>query len=399
MPKKTKEVKEKVEGEVTTAEPLLSEKQQKINDVIAQINKDYGKKVIKKADEGNFSFVVRVPTGITSMDRDMVGGFPAGTICEIWGAGNVGKNALLYLTAIQVQRNYGEDAAIAFICSEPFDKTYAKNLGLKIAFSKKEIEEQEEAIGRKFNDEELAYLKEQVGNIVVIPTISAEMALSIATDIASSNEFQLIGLDSIGSLVSTAEQEAEIGKKLYGGITIPMQQFVNKWYMLGTKTTMIMINQVRQVMDRPNKYSPEFHSPGGEALKHMRFVSIFMRRAGKIKKKIGDTEVVIGHEVYWEDSKQKGGGHDGHHGVYHFYKGEEGTTLGPAIYEDLVETAVEDGVIDMTIDKRKKIYTYKEFVCESLESMIECIQKNNLFDQIRNDVFQVNNIKCLFRYQ
>lgn len=327
------------------------------------------------------------------MDIAIAGGFPRGAISEIWGVNNVGKNAILVYAAIECQKIYGENACIAFLCTEPFDKKYVKNLGLKIAFSDEEIEEEERAAGRKFNPDEIAYLKEQVGTIVINVNSSAEQLLEIALDLVGL--FQIIGIDSIGALTSTAEAEKNVGENVFGGISRPMKQFVNKFYMMNSNTSIIGINQVVDNTKRMNDYSPEFKPPGGNALKHGKFISIFMRRGGKIKKTIDGKEVVIGHTVSWEDSKQKGGGHDGHTGEFPFYKGEYGYCLGPDKCQDLVKECVLVNIIE----KSGAWFAYNgEKIGQGIDAAADFIrQRPELFDQLRRECFVQNEIKCVFK--
>ena len=154
-----------------------SERRKLLENVVEDINRKIPGS-IGFAEETDGSFILRRATGILSLDTALRGGFPRGII-EIIGEPNIGKTALVCKTAIEIQKNYGNDSCIGIIAIEKFDKKFWKDLGLKISFSNEEIKYMEEGLGRKLTEEELVAYKEQVGNIVLSPALTIEDALEV----------------------------------------------------------------------------------------------------------------------------------------------------------------------------------------------------------------------------
>jgi len=84
-------------------------------------------------------------------------------------------------------------------------------------------------------------------------------------------------------------------------------------------TCVIGINQVRDNMNRANKYSPEIIETGGWALKHARWVTVQMAKA-----KLREGTTRVGSTVRWEITKQKAGGHEGAKGEFDFFYSQGG---------------------------------------------------------------------------
>ena len=341
---KPKKVKQEV-GEAVVGEPTH---RQIIEKVMAGINKELKSNIITFASEYDGSFLLRRPTGITSLDIAIQGGLPRG-ITEIAGENNVGKTQLSVEVCKQIQTNYGEDACIALCMVEPWDKPFWKNLGFKVAFSDEEIATGEKALKRKYTPEELAYLKEQTGQVIHAKCMNAETMLNTALQLIETGIFQLVVIDSVGSMMSQQLDEKEFGEKTYGGNSTAIQEFVNRFTQLKTNTTVIMINQVRDNMKAGSSpYAEEFRVLGGNALKHGKFLGIWLTKGAKIKEKIGSTDLEVGRSTGWFIKKQKCGGPDGERGNYNFYKGKHGFPLGINIWEDLVVTAVYYGIVEQS---------------------------------------------------
>lgn len=321
-----------------------SERRKKLENVVEDINRKIPG-AISFAEDTDGSFILRRPTGILSLDNALRGGFPKGII-EIIGEPNIGKTALVCKTAVEVQNNYKENSCIGIIAIEKFDKKFWKDLGLKIAFSDEEIKYMEEGLGRKLTETEHSQYKEQVGEIVISPALTVEDALEVCLGMVKSKLFQLIIVDSIGAVVTDAQNEKTLDEKTYGGIAGPMGTFVNKVNLLNENTTILIVNQLRDNLKMKNPYDDPYKEAGGWALKHAKLVSLRMTRGEQIKKKVQTNDLIIGRYVNWVIKKGKGGTPEGSKGSYPFYKGKYGYTLGIDTIQDIILTGVEYDVVE-----------------------------------------------------
>lgn len=333
----------------TTEETTTASAKEILLKVINEVNKAFKSNIISFASDYDGSFLLRRPTGITSLDIAIQGGLPKG-ITEIAGENNVGKTQLSVEVCKQVQENYGEQSCIALCMVEPWDKPFWKNLGFKVAFSDEEISTGERANKKPYTAAEKAYLKEQVGEVVHAKCLNAEDMLSTALKLIETGLFQLVVVDSVGSMMSEQLDDKEFGEKTYGGNSTAIQEFVNRYTQLKTNTTVIMINQVRDNMKAGSSpYAEEHRVLGGNALKHGKFISIWVSKGAKIKETINGVEgIEVGRSTGWHIKKQKCGGPDGERGHYNFYKGKYGFPLGIDVYEDLLATAVFYGIIEQS---------------------------------------------------
>ena len=117
MAAKTTEKAEKQEPKVPKKpkkrKPKKATKQERLELLSAAINKELGgHAVIMPAQDVPNVHILRRPFGIPSMDMRIGGGLPASGISTISGPPGVGKSLLCWQAAAQVQKNYGDNAAI-----------------------------------------------------------------------------------------------------------------------------------------------------------------------------------------------------------------------------------------------------------------------------------------------
>jgi RecA/RadA recombinase len=133
--------------------------------------------------------------------------------CIFAGEKNCGKSYLAYRNAGVIQQTYGAEAKIVLVVSEVIDKAFMKNAGLKIAYTDKEVEDYKKAykdtFGKDLEPEKIAYLKEQVGEILINRTGNTEEALQFCVEVLKSNEAHILILDSLGGLESDEEDKKE----------------------------------------------------------------------------------------------------------------------------------------------------------------------------------------------
>ena len=251
-------------------EDIRIAKQKALNDVVAKLQKNFGKGVIMKLGDEVVESVEVIPSGSIQLDRALgVGGYPRGRIIEIYGPESSGKTTLAIHAIAEAQKAGG---IAAFIDAEhAFDRYYAEKLGV------------------------------DVDNLFISQPDNGEQALEIADQLISSAAIDIIVIDSVAALTPKAEIEGDMGENKVGLQARLMSQALRKMTatLNRTHTTCIFINQLRE------KIGVMFGNPetttGGNALKFYASVRLYMRRVTSIK----DGEDVIGNQVRVKVIKNK----------------------------------------------------------------------------------------------
>lgn len=245
-------------------------KDKALEEVMAQIEKQFGKGAIMKLGTEEHIQVEATPSGSISLDIALgVGGYPKGRIIEIFGPESSGKTTFA-LEAIAACQKEGGRAA--FIDAEhALDPVYSKNLGVNI--------------------DELLLSQPDTG----------EQALEIVDALVKSEAVNLIVIDSVAALVPQAEIEGEMGDSHVGLQARLMSQALRKLSgtINKTKTTAIFINQLREKVGV--MFGNPETTPGGRALKFYSSVRLDIRRGEQIKN--GDQ--VIGNKTNVKVVKNK----------------------------------------------------------------------------------------------
>ena len=220
--------------------------------VIAQIEKQYGQGAIMQMDEHKYARIEGIPTGSLALDIALGGaGIPRGRVTELFGPESSGKTTLALHIVASAQCLGG---VAAFIDAEnALDVTWAKKLGV------------------------------DVGSLLVSQPDTGEQALEIVEMLVRSNSVDVIVVDSVAALTPKAEIEGEMGDSHMGLQARLMSQAMRKLTSIinKSKTSLIFINQIRM------KIGVMFGNPetttGGRALKFYSSIRIDIRRIATIK--------------------------------------------------------------------------------------------------------------------
>lgn len=228
------------------------EKDKTLEQVLLDIEKQFGKGAIMKLGEGGLKDIDVVSSGSLALDIALgVGGYPKGRIIEIYGPESSGKTTFALHAIAEVQKTGGK---AAFIDAEhALDPVYAKKLGVNI------------------ND------------LLLSQPDTGEQALEICEALVRSEAMSIIVIDSVAALVPQAEIEGEMGDSHVGLQARLMSQALRKLSgaINKTNTICIFINQLREKVGV--MFGNPETTPGGRALKFYSSIRLDVRRAEQIK--------------------------------------------------------------------------------------------------------------------
>ncbi|MCL2540332.1 MAG: recombinase RecA [Firmicutes bacterium] len=229
-----------------------TDKNKALDDVLAKIEKQFGKGAIMKLGDAPAQKIEVFPTGALTIDMALgIGGLPRGRIVEIYGPESSGKTTVALHVIAEAQKM---GATAAFIDAEhALDPVYAKALGVNLV------------------------------ELYVSQPDTGEQALEITDSLVHSGAVDIIVIDSVAALTPKAEIDGEMGDSHVGLQARLMSHALRKLTGIINKsnTCVIFINQLRE------KIGVMFGNPetttGGKALKFYASVRIDVRKADAIK--------------------------------------------------------------------------------------------------------------------
>ena len=227
------------------------DKEKALAQVLADIEKQFGKGAIMKLGEREKREIDTSSSGSIAVDVALGGGYPKGRIIEIFGPESSGKTTFALHAIAEVQKEGGR---AAFIDAEhSLDPIYASNLGVNIA--------------------ELLLSQPDTG----------EQALEICDALVKSEAVNIIVIDSVAALVPQAEIDGEMGDSHVGLQARLMSQALRKLSgsINKTNTIVIFINQLREKVGV--MFGNPETTPGGKALKYYSSIRLDIRRGEQIK--------------------------------------------------------------------------------------------------------------------
>lgn len=223
-----------------------------LDQVLADIEKQFGKGSVMKLGEQEHQKIDVIPSGSLSLDIALgIGGYPKGRIIEIYGPESSGKTTFALHAIAEAQRQGGR---AAFIDAEhSLDPQYASKLGVDI------------------------------NELLLSQPDNGEQALEICEALVRSGAISVIVIDSVAALVPQAEIEGEMGDSHVGLQARLMSQALRKLsgIISKTNTIAIFINQLREKVGV--MFGNPETTPGGRALKFYSSVRLEIRRSEQIK--------------------------------------------------------------------------------------------------------------------
>lgn len=324
------------------------DKEKALAQVLADIEKQFGKGAIMKLGEREKREIDTSSSGSIAVDVALGGGYPKGRIIEIFGPESSGKTTFALHAIAEVQKEGGR---AAFIDAEhSLDPIYASNLGVNIA--------------------ELLLSQPDTG----------EQALEICDALVKSEAVNIIVIDSVAALVPQAEIDGEMGDSHVGLQARLMSQALRKLSgsINKTNTIVIFINQLREKVGV--MFGNPETTPGGKALKYYSSIRLDIRRGEQIKQ---GTDVV-GNKTVVKVVKNKIAPPFKIANVEIMY-GEGVSKEG-----ELVDLAAEAGIVE----KNGAWYSYKgEKIGQGKENVKSLLKENKkLCQEIENKVREYYNV-------
>lgn len=222
------------------------------------IEERYGEDIIEKYEDIPAREIRTIPTGSISLDISTgIGGIARGRFTEIYGPESSGKTSL----CLSIAKS-------------------AISQGLNVLYV-----EPENALDYK-------YIESTVGTIdpkkfLLAQPETAEQTFDICEAAIKSHEFQVVILDSIGSMVTEDEKEDDPTKAHVAPMTRKLGQFLkrNAYEIRKEDVAFILINQIRDAIGNP--YAG-MSTPGGHILKHLLAVRIQLNKSEDITVKRDD---------------------------------------------------------------------------------------------------------------
>ncbi len=323
-------------------------KVQALENALSQIDKAFGSGAIMRLNGDDITAIPAISTGAISLDLALGGrGMPRGRIIEVFGPESSGKTTLALNVVAQAQKK----GVAAFIDAEhALDPTWAKKLGV------------------------------DVDALLVSQPDTGEQALEICEMLVRSNAVDVVVIDSVAALIPRAEIEGEMGDTHVGLQARLMSQAMRKLTGAIAKSDcmVIFINQIREKIGVMFG-SPET-TPGGRALKFYSSIRVDIRRIGSIK----DGDQAIGNRVRTRVVKNKT--------APPFRTAEFDIMFneGISITGDLLDLAVEDGIVD----KSGSWFSYGEVrLGQGRENSKAHIAENpEMFEEIKQKVLVARGV-------
>lgn len=256
--------------------------------LIDKINKDYGNTVIS----GTLPPRERIPFSSPYLNYVTYGGIVYGSSSEFVGAESSGKSTLAQDLISQFQRIEKERYETN---RKEIEELLPKAKGKEIERLNARLEALKERktvyldLEFTLDGTWLAKLGVDANKVFIIQpqAMGVETPLDWIIQLAETSEVGFIVIDSIGSMVSGAEEEKSLNDATYGGISKALTRFYKKVmpYVKKNNIALLVINQTRD--DMANPYN-QFNRPGGKMNKFAQSLTLGLVGGEKLDERYGD---------------------------------------------------------------------------------------------------------------
>lgn len=276
------------------------------------INKKFKEPILGNKDVGTFLGSDYIPFPTPSLRYIFHGDMPTETIFELSGQFSSGKSSLCFAMTREAQQKFKADydREVAELQSkESLNKTETVRLAELIENGTRRV---------LYVDAEmccdLEYMEKcgiDLDSLIFLRPLeqSAEQILQAILDLMETGQIGFVVLDSIPSLITQAQKEADLEKKSYAGISAVLTTFSAKLQQAVKKyhTTFVGINQLRDVIN--SMVAGQKDTPGGRMWKHATHVRLMLRKGRSLDDKMveipNNTETCYGQTTEVQVLKNK----------------------------------------------------------------------------------------------
>ncbi len=331
----------------------------------AKLNKKLGADLVMSASD--IEIPRRFTTGSLALDVAFGGGLPGNQWSEFFGEESTGKTATTY-KLIAANQALDPNFQTFWVAGEHFDKEQAEALGIDTT------------------------------RVQILPTQDMAMAFEGMLDATSSQEFDLIVLDSYPAL--STEDEIKKGMdeaNRMGGGAAQVNKFCRKAGIASIRKpgdrafAGVIINQKR---DDPTGWSPTgsaWTTPGGKGKNYFFYTRLEIKRGKYItEKRPGVTDPYeVGQEIKYRLYKNKSAAPRQTAMVKFFFRSAPSLGFKRGDY-DLVTDFVDVGIDMLVIEKAGGYYRFDGQQWQGKERLTEAIRSDSLLqDKLRQAVLEV----------
>lgn len=281
--------------------------------ILGDIEKEYGESIFIDT----LPDIDLIPFSSPQLNDVLKGGIPRGMSTEIVGEEHSGKSTLV----LDLIKNYQIlEVGIAEAKREALREEIKTSKGKKKERLETELEEVAERVSiyldieSTTNPQWMKKMGVDASKVIIYQPadIGIEGPLDNIIAMMATNSVGLVAIDSVGQMISTAENEASVGKGQYGGISIPLTRYYKKATPLYSKNKIahIMVNQTRADMSGYN----QLKRPGGKAHAFAQAMVLRLKPGGRYDEKYssaaGTVDAVYARETIVNVVKNKVTGSD-----------------------------------------------------------------------------------------
>lgn len=260
-----------------------------IEDILNKLKKDFGEGMVFI---GDLPSKERIPFSSPYLNYVTYGGVCFGTSSEFVGAESSGKSTLALDIVANFQRLETEAMAKRI---EELNRLIPKAKGKELEKLTLELAnikvrkavylDLEFTLDAKW----MRLIGVDADQVIIIhpPAVGVEAPLDWVVELADTGEVGLIIIDSVGAMISGAEEDKSISEFTYGGISKALTRFYKKImpHISKQNIALIMVNQTRDDMSNPYN---QFNRPGGRMNKFAQSISLGLSSGEKLDDKYAE---------------------------------------------------------------------------------------------------------------
>jgi recombination protein RecA len=336
--------------------------------IMAQINKKLGVDAVVAGNDIRSDLITRVPTGSTTFDYVLGGGFPANQWNELIGEASHGKTAIA-LKTIAANQALNPEYTTVWVAAEQWVPEYAAMCGV------------------------------DASRVIVIETNIMEEAYDAVLAFAESKSVDAIVIDSLPALVPGPENEKNMDEMTVGRGALITNKFFRKAGAAMKRSLTeserpilgIVINQYR--MKIGVMHGDPRTTPGGEGKNYAFFTRAEVRRDEWIEAGSGTNKVRVGQRIKIRILKNKTA--PPQRVAYIDYYFADHSIYQAGDYDTAKEVAAM-AIIKEIVDRKGGWISYGERKWNGQEALVNSIREDvELFEELREKVLNTSDVPMI----